>query len=362
MSMPGRSYEAQSGYRYGFNGKEKDKDLNSLTAYDYGFRIYNPGIGKFLSVDPLINDYPMLTPYQFASNNPIEGVDLDGLEYTSSKSPYISPYIKYDPTLKKITEVTTSLIYCNFMGFSRSKLLPKYGPSGANWETYREYLLIDYAKVFFETVSKEGAIETVLTKTLSDKDMLEDQRGGGKNFVYTSPTVNKQRKASATFNRINGKQGVKVNDIQFANGDKMGAAISVIGFVAVGVAALMSSDEFTYSKNQSNFIMGIAANKIIEWVDKGQIPTKYLNDKNLTEIASFLLNGAEPKLITPAGEEKVNNELLNIAKGIWSEISDLQKDADSGIQVEKRNLSMSSAGSTDNTTVKPTVKPITQRQ
>lgn len=48
--------------------------------YDYGFRIYNPRIAKFLSVDPLTRSYPMLTPYQFASNTPIRAIDLDGLE------------------------------------------------------------------------------------------------------------------------------------------------------------------------------------------------------------------------------------------------------------------------------------------
>ncbi len=37
--------------------------------------------GRFLSVDPLARSYPMLTPYQFASNSPIAGIDLDGLEY-----------------------------------------------------------------------------------------------------------------------------------------------------------------------------------------------------------------------------------------------------------------------------------------
>jgi len=35
-------------------------------------------------VDPLVGDFPMLTPYQFASNRPIDGIDLDGLEYVSS--------------------------------------------------------------------------------------------------------------------------------------------------------------------------------------------------------------------------------------------------------------------------------------
>jgi len=47
---------------------------------DYGFRKYNPIIGRFLSVDPLAESYPELTPYLFASNAPIQAIDLDGLE------------------------------------------------------------------------------------------------------------------------------------------------------------------------------------------------------------------------------------------------------------------------------------------
>ena len=81
FDMPGRKYQVGD-YRYGFNGKEQDTDgeWGQLTHYDYGFRIYNPGIGRFLSVDPLTEDYPMLTPYQFASNSSIANIDLDGLE------------------------------------------------------------------------------------------------------------------------------------------------------------------------------------------------------------------------------------------------------------------------------------------
>ncbi|MEM7573480.1 MAG: RHS repeat-associated core domain-containing protein [Bacteroidota bacterium] len=69
-------------YRYGFNGKENDEsgEWGSSTHYDYGFRIYNPTIAKFLSVDPLAPDYPWYTPYQFAGNTPVQAIDLDGLE------------------------------------------------------------------------------------------------------------------------------------------------------------------------------------------------------------------------------------------------------------------------------------------
>ncbi|EJF55171.1 RHS repeat-associated core domain protein, partial [Saprospira grandis DSM 2844] len=78
--MPGRKFVSGEGYRFGFNGKEDDRDWGTQNIQDYGFRLYNPSIGKFLSVDPLSPDYPWYTPYQFAGNKPIWAVDLDGLE------------------------------------------------------------------------------------------------------------------------------------------------------------------------------------------------------------------------------------------------------------------------------------------
>lgn len=70
-----------TGYRYGFNGKEKDNEVSGDgNQYDYGFRIYNPRLGRFLSVDPLAYSYPYYTPYQFAGNMPVAAIDLDGLE------------------------------------------------------------------------------------------------------------------------------------------------------------------------------------------------------------------------------------------------------------------------------------------
>ncbi len=68
-------------YRFGFNGKEMDNEVAGTgNQYDYGFRIYNPRLGRFLSIDPLASKYPHWTPYQYASNTPIWAIDLDGLE------------------------------------------------------------------------------------------------------------------------------------------------------------------------------------------------------------------------------------------------------------------------------------------
>ena len=80
MLEPGRNYSvANTNYRYGFNGKENDNDIEN-GMQDYGMRIYDGRLGKFLSVDPITSKYPELTPYQFASNSPLSDVDLDGLE------------------------------------------------------------------------------------------------------------------------------------------------------------------------------------------------------------------------------------------------------------------------------------------
>lgn len=100
MQMPSRNYSLDK-YRYGFNGKEKDKDINNLTAYDYGFRIYNPAIGKFLSVDPLSKNYPWYTPYQFAGNKPIKAIDLDGLEEVEIEGQIVTLTTGVYPRLQK---------------------------------------------------------------------------------------------------------------------------------------------------------------------------------------------------------------------------------------------------------------------
>ncbi len=81
MVMPGRKFDVGGQYRYGFNGKENDNEVyGEGNQQDYGFRIYNTALARFLSVDPLTQSYPYFTPYQFAGNNPILSVDVDGLE------------------------------------------------------------------------------------------------------------------------------------------------------------------------------------------------------------------------------------------------------------------------------------------
>ena len=60
---------------YTFSGKEKDAE----TGYGYfGARYYDSGLSIWLSVDPMSDKYPSMSPYNYCANNPVILVDPDG--------------------------------------------------------------------------------------------------------------------------------------------------------------------------------------------------------------------------------------------------------------------------------------------
>jgi len=77
--QPGRNASTPN-YRYGFNGMEKDDELKSTSgsSYDFGARLYDPRLGKWLKTDPLAAEYPYSSPYVFAGNSPLVVKDPDG--------------------------------------------------------------------------------------------------------------------------------------------------------------------------------------------------------------------------------------------------------------------------------------------
>lgn len=103
--MPGRSFVGANGYRYGFNGKESDFEIKNSagSSYDFGARIYDPRLGRFLSVDPLASKFASMTPYNFTLNNPILLIDEDGREPGSNQAGTIQQAIAQWSQDKKTT-------------------------------------------------------------------------------------------------------------------------------------------------------------------------------------------------------------------------------------------------------------------
>ncbi len=82
MEMMGRTYSASIGLlgKFGFNGQQKDDEIAGIgNSLDFGARMYNPRLARLgMSVDPLFMKFPSLSTYQFAQNNPVSMVDIEG--------------------------------------------------------------------------------------------------------------------------------------------------------------------------------------------------------------------------------------------------------------------------------------------
>jgi RHS repeat-associated protein len=66
-------------YCFAFNGKEMDNSIKgSGNSYDFGARIYDSRLGRWMSVDPMASLQPSWSTYKAFLDNPIFFVDPEG--------------------------------------------------------------------------------------------------------------------------------------------------------------------------------------------------------------------------------------------------------------------------------------------
>jgi RHS repeat-associated protein len=83
--MAGISSKALNGVaenKYKYNNKELQSkefiDGSGLELYHFGRRVQDPQLGRFWAQDRFAEKYYILSPYQFAANNPLLLVDING--------------------------------------------------------------------------------------------------------------------------------------------------------------------------------------------------------------------------------------------------------------------------------------------
>ncbi len=71
-----------SGYRYGFQGQEKDDEVKNISgsSLNFTFRMYDPRVGRFFAVDPMFKSFSWNSPYAFSENRVLDAIELEGLE------------------------------------------------------------------------------------------------------------------------------------------------------------------------------------------------------------------------------------------------------------------------------------------
>jgi RHS repeat-associated protein len=131
MQMPGRQFSAEAAYRYGFNGMEKDDEFKGEgNSYDFGARMYDSRIGRWLSVDPLAGSYPDLSSFCYAANSPIGIIDPDGerIVWYRFKSNYkVRKALFYTTTGKEVWERMRKEETRNHLHYTKKVLILKSG-------------------------------------------------------------------------------------------------------------------------------------------------------------------------------------------------------------------------------------------
>jgi RHS repeat-associated protein len=83
--MQGRSFSSAA-YRFGFNGKEKEAD-GTADNYDFGARIYDGRLGRWLTVDPIFAGAEFRSTFTYAANSPIFYIDPNGCDILPTTLP-----------------------------------------------------------------------------------------------------------------------------------------------------------------------------------------------------------------------------------------------------------------------------------
>jgi RHS repeat-associated protein len=95
--MPGRNFNAGD-YRFGFQGQEMDNEIKGTgNSINFKYRMHDPRINRFFSVDPLAAKFPHNSPYAFSENRLIDGIELEGLEYKSVTDDDGNVSFEWDP-------------------------------------------------------------------------------------------------------------------------------------------------------------------------------------------------------------------------------------------------------------------------
>ena len=86
--------------RWRYSGKEEQGAIDSsLPLIDYGARMYDPVIARWMSVDPLAEKYYSMTPYGYCAGNPVNMIDLDGQKIKIQESNEANKYSFIDYSL-----------------------------------------------------------------------------------------------------------------------------------------------------------------------------------------------------------------------------------------------------------------------
>jgi RHS repeat-associated protein len=284
MMEPGRKYSTGSGYRYGFNGKENDSEVKGEgNQQDYGMRIYDNRLGRFLSVDPITKQYPWLTPYQFASNRPIDGIDLDGKEWSVSRDgnnvTFTVKITVYNESNKMYNEMQLHRLISSL----ESKIESNFTKSVTNADGTTTNYALDIQFDSKPTVSKNDAKFKLILRDVEPKVTNDD---GSYSFQGGATTRAKEGNNATQENTLYGTLSVK-------NATSSGDAVNI----DQGILIRSITHEFAHSGGLPHV-----------W-DPASPPD--INQKNMGAAIGAMLAAAQMRGVSAKEIKKLKKELVS---------------------------------------------------
>ena len=318
--LSGRQFNSNNAVN-GFNGKRKDLEGmgGGGTTYDYGFRIYNPNLGRFLSVDPLSKSYPWYTPYQFAGNKPIVAIDLDGLEE------YIVNNI-YNKKTGELMSVSVSS-FKDVSGNLRDNDLHKDGHDVTKKKVMTTYSYDD------KTAMQDPTFQDALTKTQQE---INDNNVANTSDVGPKPTK---------FN-FDGYEGKDFYDGKFSLSKRLFAPTPTFGgkkvvpgakFLQGGISAFLGVGTFPQAGQVNDFMNNI-----------GNLSNAIKKAGGITEV-NITLTGRPGTGLTGDQLNEYTNQLNTAAGNIQKAY---QKQLGSGVKVNVNTVVDPNNSKASETTIK----------
>jgi hypothetical protein len=251
--MPGRNVNAGD-YRFMHQGQESDAEIYGVgNSYAYEYRMSDPRLIRFWSIDPLAKKYPNQSPYVFSENRLIDGIEWEGLEYVSAADWASNNLIGSDWSNR------------NFMYEWQTLRQKKWAVNKVKDATQcYESVLASYAQAnnkVAEYIDNQGGMPR------SRKGAVNSFKEGGPNHSFIEPEDASQVERGdamfkGSFEPMDGHSAIVASSPEFSeNGEKM--TLEVLSTNTGESENEFGTKAYTFEKNEDG-----------EWVTTGPDPQK----------------------------------------------------------------------------------------